>query len=67
MVAIINKVFTVEEFLTWDDGSGRSFELLNGVVMPLSEPNAKHEDVVDGLGCVLFEHCKESNLPYVPT
>ena len=49
MVAIANRTLTFEEFLDWDDASDRSFELINGVAMPLSEPNAKHEDVVDGL------------------
>ena len=49
MVAIAQKTLSFEEFLNWDDDSGRSFELVNGVAMPLSEPTAKHEDVVDGL------------------
>ena len=47
MVAIAQKTLSFEEFLNWDDDSGRSFELVNGVAMPLSEPTAKHEDVVD--------------------
>ncbi len=48
MVAIANQILTFEDFLAWDDRSGRMFELIHGVPMPLSEPNAKHEDVVDG-------------------
>jgi len=66
MVAIVQKKLTFEEFLNWDDGSGRSFELVNGVAMPLSEPTAKHEDVVDGLCRLLIDHCQAFNLPYVP-
>jgi Uma2 family endonuclease len=66
MVAIVNKPLTFEEFLAWDDDSGRSFELINGIPMPLSEPNAKHEDVVEGLSSLLSQHCKSLNLPYVP-
>ncbi|HEY9618874.1 MAG TPA: Uma2 family endonuclease [Crinalium sp.] len=66
MVAIVNKLLTFEEFLAWDDDSGRSFELVNGIPMPLSEPNAKHEDVVEGLCSLLSQHCKSLNLPYVP-
>jgi Uma2 family endonuclease len=46
MVAIVQSNLTFEEFLNWDDGSGRSFELVRGVVVPLSEPTTKHEDVV---------------------
>lgn len=66
MVAIVQPTLTFEEFLNWDDGSGRSFELVNGVAMPLSEPTAKHEDVVDGLCRLLIDHCQALKLPYVP-
>ena len=66
MVAIAQKTLSFEEFLNRDDDSGRSFELLNGVAMPLSEPTAKHEDVVDGLCRLLVDHCQSLNLPYVP-
>ena len=34
--------------------------------MPLSEPTAKHEDVVDGLCRLLVDHCQSLNLPYIP-
>ena len=66
MVAIITSTLTFEEFLDWDDGSDREFELVNGVAMPLSEPNAKHEDVVNGLCELIVQHCRSHSLPYVP-
>ncbi|MBE9121799.1 Uma2 family endonuclease [Tychonema sp. LEGE 07199] len=66
MIAIAQKTLSFEDFLNWDDESGRSFELVNGVAMPLSEPTAKHEDVVDGLCRLLVDHCQSLNLPYVP-
>ena len=66
MVAIAQKTLSFEEFLNWDDDSGRSFELVNGLAMPLSEPTAKHEDVVDGLCRLLVDHCQSLNLPYIP-
>lgn len=66
MIAIAQKTLSFEEFLNWDDDSGRSFELVNGVAMPLSEPTAKHEDVVDGLCRLLVDHCQSLNLPYLP-
>jgi Uma2 family endonuclease len=66
MVAIANKLLTFEEFLDWDDASDRSFELINGVAMPLSKPNAKHEDVVDGLYRLLSNHCQSMALPFIP-
>ena len=66
MIVLAQKTLSFEEFLNWDDGSGRSFELVNGVAMPLSEPTAKHEDVIDGLCRLLVDHCQSLNLPYIP-
>lgn len=66
MVAIVKTNLTFEEFLNWDDGSGRSFELVKGTAMPLSEPTAKHEDVLDGLCRLLVDYCQTLKLPYVP-
>ena len=34
--------------------------------MPLSEPTAKHEDVVEGLCRLLSDHCQSLTLPYIP-
>jgi Uma2 family endonuclease len=65
MVAIVNKLLTFESFLAWDDGSDRVFELVNGVAVPLSEPNARHEDVVDGLCRLIADHCQDQNLDYI--
>ena len=33
---------------------------------PSANPQAKHEDVVDGLCHLLVDHCQSLNLPYVP-
>ncbi|MDX2242113.1 MAG: Uma2 family endonuclease [Leptolyngbyaceae cyanobacterium bins.302] len=57
---------TFEEFLAWDDGSDRNFELIDGVPVPLTEPTADHEDVADNLCDLLKQHCADANLPYVP-
>nr|MCU0547685.1 Uma2 family endonuclease [Oscillatoriaceae cyanobacterium Prado104] len=65
MYATITKPLTFEEFLAWDDGSGRDFELLDGVPVPLSEPNADREDLIQRLCAYLEAHCQEADLPYV--
>jgi Uma2 family endonuclease len=73
MVAIVNKLLTFESFLAWDDGSDglrptegqRVFELVNGVAVPLSEPNARYEDVVDGLCRLIADYCQDQNLDYI--
>jgi len=66
MYATVTKPMTFEEFLGWDDGSGRDFELIDGFPMPVLDPNAKHEDVADDLCEMLSNYCKELNLPYMP-
>jgi Uma2 family endonuclease len=65
MYATTTKLLTFEEFLAWDDGSGRAFELLDGLPVPLSEPNANHEDLIERLCTYLEHHCQAHNLPYV--
>ncbi len=65
MYAIVTKPLTFEEFLAWDDGSGRDFELLDGVPVPLSEPNANHEDLIERLCTYLEAYCLEADMPYV--
>lgn len=62
----LQKPLTFEEFLAWDDGSGRDFELRDGFPMPIVDPTAKHEDVADELCEQLSHHCKKLNLPYIP-
>jgi Uma2 family endonuclease len=65
MYATVTQPLTFEEFLAWDDASGREFELLDGIPVPLSEPNANHEDLIQRLCAYLENHCQENNLPYV--
>lgn len=65
MYATVTKPLTFEEFLAWNDGSGRDFELLDGVPVPLSEQNANHEDLSERLCTYLENHSQENNLPYV--
>lgn len=65
MYAPITQPLTFEEFLAWDDGSGRDFELIDGIPVPLSEPNANHEDLIQRLCAYLETHCQANGLPYV--
>jgi Uma2 family endonuclease len=66
MYAAAAEPLTFEEFLIWDDGTGRSFELRDGFPMPISEPNARHEDLVQRLCAHLDQHCVSKQCPYVP-
>ena len=65
MYAPVIKLLTFEEFLAGDDGSGKQFELIDGVPVPLSEPNANHEDLTERLCAYLESHCQDNDLPYV--
>ncbi|MCU0570053.1 MAG: Uma2 family endonuclease [Oculatellaceae cyanobacterium Prado106] len=66
MYTTATQSMTFEEFLAWDDGTGRDYELRDGFPMPVVDPNAKHEDVADELCVILAAHCKDLNLPYIP-
>jgi Uma2 family endonuclease len=65
MYVPVTQPLTFEEFLAWDDGSGRDFELLDGIPVPLSEPNANHEDLIQRLCAYLETYCQDNDLPYV--
>jgi Uma2 family endonuclease len=65
MVQIALKPLTFAEFLTWDDGTGRDFELIDGFPIPLNDPNANHEDVAARLSAYLENLCITLDLPYV--
>ena len=66
MYATIDEPITFEAFLFWNDGTERSFELRDGFPMPITEPSAKHEDVIQRLCAYLDNHCVEKKFPYVP-
>lgn len=59
-------LLTFAEFLAWDDGTERNFELRDGLPVALAEPNAKHENVVHLLCVYLDRYCVANELPYVP-
>jgi len=65
MYATTTKPLTFTEFLLWDDGSGRDFELVDGIPRPLSEPNANHEDLIQRLCTYLEAHSQTTGQPYV--
>jgi hypothetical protein len=62
----VTNPMTFEEFLAWDDGSGRDYKLRDGFPMPIVDPNAKYEDVADELCETLTAHCKSLHLPDIP-
>lgn len=39
MTQATNKLLTFEEFLEYDDGTDNLYELLDGQVVPMSEPS----------------------------
>ncbi len=66
MVQAPLSAMTFDSFLVWSDGTDRDFELVDGVPVPVSDPNARHEDVADGLCSLLRDHCVAFDLPYIP-
>lgn len=66
MVQVPLRTLSFDEFLRWSDGTDQSFELIDGVPMPLQDPNANHEDVLHHLWKRLDAHCLAFQLPYTP-
>jgi Uma2 family endonuclease len=44
------KRWTVEEFLAWDDGTDRRYELVDGRIMAMAPPSEAHAAIVANLG-----------------
>jgi Uma2 family endonuclease len=63
---IAPRPMSLEEFLAWDEGSDRLYELIEGMPMPIYDPTADHEDVADVICDLLKAHCLAQKLPYVP-
>ncbi|MEM6255683.1 MAG: Uma2 family endonuclease [Cyanobacteria bacterium P01_D01_bin.156] len=57
---------SLQEFIAWDSGDDRLYELIEGEPMPISDPTANHEDVADNLCDRLRLHCLDQSLPFVP-
>ncbi|WP_228016136.1 Uma2 family endonuclease [Leptolyngbya ectocarpi] len=57
---------SLQDFLVWDSGDDRLYELIEGKPIPMSDPTANHEDVADNLCDLLRLHCLEKNLPFIP-
>lgn len=55
MYATVTQPLTCEDFLAWGDRSGTAFDLIDGVPVPLSEPNANYEDLIERL-CAYIEN-----------
>lgn len=65
-VDLISSPLSLQDFLAWDSGDERLYELIEGEPIPMSDPTANHEDVADNLCDLLRLHCLEKNLPFVP-
>lgn len=44
-----DKRWTVEEFLTWDDGTDRRYELVGGAIVAMAPPSEAHAAIVTNL------------------
>ena len=56
------QTYTVEEFLALELPEGQEYELINGVITPMSEPSGKHENLRSGLMVELTLESRRSKL-----
>lgn len=45
VTAVQFQTYTVEEFLNLDLPEGQEYELVNGIIAPMSEPSGEHENL----------------------
>jgi Uma2 family endonuclease len=45
--------WTVQEFLAWDDGTDRRYELIAGEILAMAPPSAAHGTIVINLGAAI--------------
>ncbi len=57
---------SLEDFLAWNQGDDRLYELIEGMPMPIGDPTAEHEDIADLICDLLKADCLGQQLPYVP-
>jgi Uma2 family endonuclease len=50
MVEAAEKLMTVAEFLTWDDGTDTRYELVRGKLVAMAPPSAKHSVIASKIG-----------------
>jgi Uma2 family endonuclease len=58
---------TFEEFLDYDDGTGRLFELIDETPVPMPEPSEEHERIVRYLDICLTTEINRLGLPWFPS
>lgn len=66
LISLSPSPISLQDFLVWDSGDDRLYELIEGEPMPMSGPTAHHEDVADNLCDLLRLYCLEKNLPFGP-
>ena len=56
-------IMTVEEFLAWNPGDGRMWQLVDGVPMAMAPPSRRHGAVQNELGALMRNHLVEQDSP----
>ena len=55
MADAAEKRWTVEEFLEWDDGTDRRYELVDGRIVAIAPPSEAHAAIVSNLAIEIRE------------
>jgi Uma2 family endonuclease len=65
VTAIQVQTYTVDEFLALELPDGKTYELINGVIVPMAEPSGKHENLRTDLLVTLRMESKRANLGFL--
>lgn len=64
MTIATQKRLTIEEYLTYDDGTGKRYELVDGVIAPMAQGTGKHGGIIEFLNDEFRAEIKRCNSPW---
>ena len=63
-MTVATSKITIEEYLTYEDGTGRRFELVDGEIVPMSQGTGKHGGIIEFLNDEFRAEVKRTKQPW---
>jgi Uma2 family endonuclease len=63
MTVAVSKI-SIAEYLTYDDGSGKGVELVDGEIVPMAQGTGRHGGIIEFLNDAFRAEIKRSNQPW---
>jgi Uma2 family endonuclease len=63
-MTVATSKMTIDEYLTYEDGTGRRFELVDGEIVPMSQGTGKHGGIIEFLNDGFRAEVKRTKQPW---